>query len=103
MGARSDTDDVRFGNAVFQLIPAQRFLVIFDLAVAGLAETLHRAAADAFEQQYLDVLFRERGLHDGPMTGKVRSTMPDVELLAAMQHWTWKQRTGRLGTCRCLP
>jgi hypothetical protein len=60
LGARTDADDVRIGDAPLQFILGQRLLVQFDLAVAGGLEGLDRAAADAFEQQHADVLPRKR-------------------------------------------
>jgi hypothetical protein len=50
---------VRIGDAALELVLRQRLLLIVDVRVARRFELGHGAAADAFEQQYLDVLLRE--------------------------------------------
>jgi len=60
LGARTDADEVGVGDTPFQLVFGKRFLVAFDLRVAGCGEFVDRTLADAFEQQHADVLLRKR-------------------------------------------
>ncbi len=71
--ARADAHDMGIRNARFEFGFRQRLFMEFDLAVAGALEAFHGAAADAFQQEHLDVLFRERGLHWAIAQGRTPS------------------------------
>jgi hypothetical protein len=60
--ARADADDVRLGDARLQLVFGQRLAVQFDLRIAGGGEHVDRGLAHPLQQQYADILLRERGL-----------------------------------------
>ncbi|MNM94598.1 hypothetical protein D3C81_1070080 [compost metagenome] len=112
LGARTDADDVRFGDPRLQFVLGQRLGVRLDLAVAGGAEHLHGGLADPLQQQYADILLRERGLlrrHGAARpVGQGLTTMPDrnahgavrnwlqLQLLMALQGWTLGPATGTL-------
>ena len=66
LGARAQADDVRIGDALLQLGFGQGFRMQLDLAVACTAEIFDRGGAETFQQQHLDIFFRERGLHESP-------------------------------------
>ena len=65
LGARTQAHDVRVGDGLEQLVAWQRLVVVFDPRVSGVAENLDGTLVDAFKQDDLDVLFRERGFHVG--------------------------------------
>ena len=57
---RTDADEVGVAHRLDQLLFRQRFLVVFDFAVAIVAKRLHGARIDAFQQKNLDLVFVER-------------------------------------------
>ena len=62
LGARTDADDVRLGDALDQLLFRQRLGMRFDLAVTGRAEGVDRRLADPLQQQNMDALLGVGGL-----------------------------------------
>ena len=62
LGARTDADDVGFGDARFQFVLGQRLGMRLDLRIAGCMEGVDGGLADAFQQQDADVLLGVRGL-----------------------------------------
>ena len=91
LGARTDADDVRLGDARLQFVLGQCLGVRFDLAVAGGAEHLHGGLADPLQQQHADILLRERGLlrrHGATRpVGQGLTTMPDRSGHGAVRNW----------------
>ncbi|CAM4433948.1 hypothetical protein STPA111741_17515 [Stenotrophomonas pavanii] len=91
LGARTDADDVRLGDARLQFVLGQCLGVRLDLAIAGGAEHLHGGLADPLQQQHADILLGERGLlrrHGATRpVGQGLTTMPDRNAHGAVRNW----------------